>query len=87
MTLAVTFVAGLLMRATDPDTFSSVWSGLWWAIQTTTTVGYGDLTAAADGGKMLAVIEALSGQLYLVTVVSLVVSRLGARPRGTEGRT
>jgi hypothetical protein len=42
-----------------------------------TTVGYGDLTAATDIGRILAVSEALIGQLYLVTVVALLVSNLG----------
>jgi len=46
-----------------------------------TTVGYGDLTARTDLGHTLAVFEALIGQIYLVTVVSLIVSNLGrARP-------
>ncbi|HEV3355130.1 MAG TPA: potassium channel family protein [Acidimicrobiales bacterium] len=43
---------------------------------TLTTVGYGDLTAAGDLGRTLAVLEALVGQLYLVTVVALLVSNL-----------
>ena len=37
---------------------------------------YGDYTARGDLGHMLAVIEALLGQLYLVTVVALLVSRI-----------
>lgn len=50
---------------------------------TLTTVGYGDFTAAQGGVKMLAVTEALFGQLYLVSAVALVVSQFGrgrARP-------
>ncbi len=43
---------------------------------TLTTVGYGDLTAAGALGRALAVTEALLGQLYLVTVVALLVSNL-----------
>ncbi len=39
-------------------------------------MGYGDLTAAGGLGRAVAVIEALTGQLYLVTVVALVVSRM-----------
>jgi hypothetical protein len=55
---------------------------------TMTTVGYGDLTAAGNIERMLAVTEALIGQLYLVTIVALAVSRMrpSGRPRGlTEG--
>jgi hypothetical protein len=49
---------------------------------TMTTVGYGDYSAAGDLGRTLAVTEALVGQIYLVTVVGVIVSRL--RPRHTE---
>ena len=52
---------------------------------TLTTTGYGDFTAAADGTKMLAVTEALFGQLYLVSAVALVVSRFGSE-RGARFR-
>ena len=50
---------------------------LYFSYATLTTVGYGDLTAGQDLGRMLAVSEALTGQLYLVTVVSLLVANLG----------
>jgi len=53
---------------------------LYFSFVTLTTVGYGDLTAASGIGRAVAVIEALTGQLYLVTVVALVVSRM-ARAR------
>jgi hypothetical protein len=54
---------------------------LYFSFTTLTTVGYGDLTARNDLGHTLAVFEALIGQIYLVTVVSLIVSNLGrARP-------
>jgi hypothetical protein len=53
----------------------------YFSFTTLTTVGYGDLTARTDLGHTLAVFEALIGQIYLVTVVSLIVSNLGrARP-------
>ena len=41
------------------------------------TVGYGDLTARSSIGRMTAALEGLLGQLYLVTVVALLVSNLG----------
>ena len=49
---------------------------------TLTTVGYGDLTPAYGPGRMLAVTEAIVGQLYLVSVVALVVSAYGKRRSG-----
>ena len=39
-----------------------------------TTLGFGDLTPATDGGKAMVAFEALLGQLFLVTVVSRLVS-------------
>jgi len=50
---------------------------LYFSFVTLTTVGYGDRTAAGDLGRMVAVTEALLGQLYLVTVVALVIGNVG----------
>ena len=49
---------------------------LYFSYVTLATLGYGDYTPAANIGRMLAVLEALLGQIYLVTVVALLVSRL-----------
>lgn len=46
---------------------------------TLSTVGYGDLTAANPMPRMIAAIEGLTGQLYLVTVVAVAVSRVRTR--------
>jgi ion channel len=55
---------------------------LYFSYSTLTTVGYGDLIAAHDMGRSLAITEALLGQIYLVTVVAVIVSNLRpARPR------
>jgi len=43
------------------------------------TLGYGDYTPAADAGRMLAVSEAIVGQLYLVTVLAILVGNVGHR--------
>jgi hypothetical protein len=52
---------------------------LYFSFTSLTTVGYGDLTARTNLGHTLAVSEALLGQVYLVTVVSLIVANLGRR--------
>jgi hypothetical protein len=53
---------------------------LYFSYSTLTTVGYGDLVAATNLGRSLAITEALLGQIYLVTVVALIIGNL-ARPR------
>ena len=52
---------------------------LYFSFTTLTTVGYGDLTARSNLGHTIAISEALVGQIYLVTVVALLVSDLGSR--------
>ena len=54
---------------------------LYFSFATLTTVGYGDLIAATDVGRSLAITEALAGQIYLVTVVALIVGNLRAAPQ------
>ena len=59
---------------------------VYFSFVTLTTVGYGDLTASNSVGRAFAVQEALFGQIYLVTVVALLVSNLGRQrfdPPGT----
>lgn len=55
---------------------ASVSHCLYFSLTTLATVGYGDFVARSDLGHTLAVSEALIGQIYLVTVVSLIVSNL-----------
>ena len=52
---------------------------MYFSFVTLTTVGYGDLSPAYGAGRMLAASEAIVGQLYLVSVVALVVSAFGRR--------
>jgi hypothetical protein len=63
-------------HATTPDF-------LYFSYITQTTVGYGDYTAKGDLGRALAVLEAVSGQLYLVTIIAVLVSRLSSSKFGS----
>jgi hypothetical protein len=56
---------------------------LYFSFTTITTTGYGDLVAATSLGRSMAIMEALTGQIYLVTVVALIVGNL--RPRRRAG--
>jgi hypothetical protein len=46
-----------------------------------TTTGFGDFTAATSVGRSLAVVEMLLGQIYLVTIIGILVGNLARRPR------
>jgi hypothetical protein len=54
---------------------------LYFSFVTLCTVGYGDLTPAGGVPRAFAVAEMLAGQIYLVTVVSLIIGNLSARRR------
>jgi hypothetical protein len=54
----------------------------YFSFTTLTTLGYGDFTAADPGGRAVAVLEALSGQIFLATLVA----RLVAGFRGSSGQ-
>jgi hypothetical protein len=58
---------------------------LYFSLITLTTVGYGDLVPGSDLSRILAAVEALLGQLYLVTVVALAVGRLAGDRRRDAG--
>jgi hypothetical protein len=78
------FVYGAIDEIGDEPFFAggapaTVANCVYFSFVTLATVGYGDLTAAGDLGHTLCVFEALIGQIYLVTVVSLIVSNLGRR--------
>ena len=53
----------------------------YFSFTTLTTLGYGDFTAAGDGGRAVAVLEALTGQVYLATLVARLVAAYRAPAR------
>ena len=73
VTVTVTIAAGLLMRLTDPDDFTSIWDGLWWAAQTVSTVGYGDDVPTSVAGRLLAVLTMMIGVTF-ITVTSAAIA-------------
>jgi hypothetical protein len=58
---------------------------LYFSFTTITTTGYGDYVPATNLGHSLAITEALIGQIYLVTVVAVIVSNLRPRQRSRDG--
>jgi voltage-gated potassium channel len=67
-------VFGSLERLVDPKTFHSIWLGMWWAIETVTTVGYGDIVPSQTAGKLIAAFLMLGGLSLLAVVTAAVTS-------------
>jgi voltage-gated potassium channel len=70
---------GIIERIADPGTFPSVWLAFWWALQTVTTVGYGDVVPGQTSGKVLASILMLGGLAFLSIVTATITSAFIAR--------
>ena len=51
----VVFAGATLVRHTDPARFPTYWTGLWWAVTTVTTVGYGDVVPGTAAARLVAV--------------------------------
>jgi voltage-gated potassium channel len=87
ITLVVTVLAGLLMRLTDPDQFPNLGLGLWWAIQTTTTVGYGDKVPTSVAGRLIAAFVMIVGLGFITVSTAAITSAFieAARRRRAAG--
>jgi voltage-gated potassium channel len=71
--------SGVLMRLFDHSEYSSVWVGMWWALQTVTTVGYGDVTPAKWSGRLIAAFVMFEGIAFLAIVTAAITSTFVAR--------
>jgi voltage-gated potassium channel len=78
----ITIVAGALMTVVDHENFPSIGSGLWWAVQTTTTVGYGDHVPTTVVGRLVAAAVMLFGIGFLTVITAAITSTFVARSRG-----
>ncbi len=88
VTVVVTVASGIAMTWIDPEDFGSVWDGMWWAVQTVTTVGYGDAVPHTQAGRALAVLVMLTAIGFISVVTAAITAAFieSARQRlETEG--
>jgi voltage-gated potassium channel Kch len=87
-TVVLTVGAGVLMWAVDRDEFPSVWLGMWWAIGTVSTVGYGDVVPEQLQGRIIAAAVMVVGiafiSLLTASVASVLVARAAREVSGDE---
>ncbi len=81
-TVTVTIVSGVLMHFTDEKTYPNIGDGLWWGIQTVTTVGYGDLVPTSTAGRLLAALVMVLGIGFLTVITAAITSAFVGSARG-----
>ena len=78
-TLAVVVLSGVLMTFIDKAEFPDLGVGLWWAVQTVTTVGYGDVAPKNGAGRILGAIVMLEGTAFIAIVTAVITSSFVTR--------
>jgi voltage-gated potassium channel Kch len=78
-TTVVVIASGVLIRLLDHDEYSNIWVGMWWALQTVTTVGYGDVTPKNPTGRIIAAFAMLQGIAFLAITTAAITSTFVAR--------
>jgi voltage-gated potassium channel len=67
-------VFGIVERLVDPDSFDTVWLGMWWATQTVTTVGYGDVVPESTAGQVMAALLMVGGLSFFAVITGMITS-------------
>ncbi len=78
-TFIVVVAGGIAIRAIDHREYSSIWEGMWWSLQTVTTVGYGDVTPKDTAGKIVGAVVMLEGIAFLAIVTAAITSTFVTR--------
>jgi voltage-gated potassium channel len=84
-TLAITFFAGVAAWILSPKGFGSLGDTLWWAAQTVTTVGYGDVVPETAGGRLIGLFVMVVGVAAVSLITALVTSSFITFQQGRTG--
>jgi voltage-gated potassium channel len=81
--LALALVGAILIRIADAHNFPSLGLAVWWALQTVTTVGYGDVVPTTSAGRLVGGLEMVIGVSFIAFLTAGVTSTV--IQRGQEG--
>jgi len=81
--VALGFVGAIVMRLADPHNFPSLGLAIWWAIQTVTTVGYGDHVPTTTTGRVVGGAEMVLGVSFIAFLTAGVTSTVIHRADAT----
>ena len=83
---AVTVVgSGVLIWALDHSEYPNIWVGMWWALQTVTTVGYGDVSPTKPSGRIIASFVMFYGVAFVTVFIAVITSIFVARAAEERG--
>lgn len=77
--VAAIVIFGIVERLVDPDSFPTIWDGMWWATQTVTTVGYGDIVPEQTAGQVIAAVLMITGLSLFAVVTGTITSAFVTR--------
>lgn len=80
--LLTLFLGGAAFAAVEQgpnENVSSTWDGIWWAICTMTTVGYGDIGPVTDSGRVISVVVMIVGIGVLTMLIGAAAERFVAQ--------
>lgn len=83
LTLTAVVVGGAAEYAAETE-FKTLWDGIWWAVVTVTTVGYGDLTPKTVEGRVVGMVLMFVGISFLSLLTAAIASRFVKQERSEE---
>jgi voltage-gated potassium channel len=73
-TIFLTVIAGAVQSTIDTGDFPKFWEGVWWAVVTVTTVGYGDTVPHTVGGRVVAIVLMFVGLGFIAVLTATIAA-------------
>jgi voltage-gated potassium channel len=73
-TLMCVLIGGVVIRIVEPENYPNIGVGLWWSLQTVTTVGYGDVTPKTTLGRFVGALVMLQSIAFITVVTAAITS-------------
>jgi hypothetical protein len=85
-TVVTVFTGAVLMRIVDHEEYPTLGKALWWALQTVTTVGYGDVTPQRTEGRIIGALVLIYSIAFLTILTAVITTTFIERARAERAR-